>query len=306
MPKIKTKGKKRISSTTVNFIILFLMIIILGAGLYFFYYYYLQIKSEEIETLAESRAQLTLQKVVKDLDMGSLVANGFYDLKQHGVMEYGEQLNAVPTNRSQPLAPENARIINPGAGEELIILWQKPEAAQFEKVVVYRSEKPGEIGRKIAQDEDATGYYIDNEIKDNVAYYYTVRSVHEGSESGNTAQIKGVSTDFLPPYPPENVEVTNSGESSLLISWMDPEDKDYAYCRVYRSQIRGLAGEIIADKITDGQYIDKNVSDGTQYYYMVTSVDKAGNESPSALSAPPAGNRNPFGSEIEDTQNPTL
>ncbi|MBU0731882.1 hypothetical protein KKC88_03325 [Patescibacteria group bacterium] len=301
MPKIKTKRKQKISSTTINFIILFLMIVILGVGLYFFYYFYLQIKSEEIETLADSRAHLTVQSVVKDLDIGNLVENGFYELKQHGIMEYGEQLKGVPTNQQQPLAPDNARIINPGMGDELILMWEKPEPALFKKVVVYRSEAPGKIGQIIAKDQGATGYYIDTSIKDNIAYYYTIRAVNDGYESGNTAQLKGIATDFTPPFPPKNVEVSDTEESALLISWSDPEDKDFAYCRVYRSQVRGAAGELLADKITEGEYIDKNIADGMDYYYMITAVDASGNESSSALSAPPAGNSIPFGSEIDET-----
>lgn len=300
MPKIGGKKKKGLSSMTVNFIILFLMLAVLGAGMYFFYYYYLQIKSSEVEALAESRAQLTMQKIVKDLDMAGLVESGFYDLKQHGVMEYGRQLKAVPTDRQRPLAPENARVINPGVGEELIIMWQKPEAALFEEVVVYRSEAPGELGRAVAENMPAAGYFIDAEIDSNTAYYYTVRSVNEGRESGNTAQLNGVATDFTPPFPPRGVAVADTEESALVVSWNDPPDKDFAYCRVYRSRIPGMAGEMVADQVTAGEYRDKDVSDGTDYYYMVTSVDKAGNESSSALSAPPAGNPAPFGNETRE------
>ena len=301
MAQIKTTTKKkRISSTTVNFIILFLMVIILGAGLYFFYYFYLQIKAEEIKDLSESRADLTVKKVVKDIKLNELINNGFYELKQHGVMEYGEQLSGVPTSLEFPLAPENIKVINPQIGNELIIMWQKPEHALFEKVNIYRSEKFAKLGTVIATDMAPSGHFVDEDVKNNVQYYYLVRSSNGTNESENQEQTLGMPTDITPPFPPQNVVITDTEESKIKITWENPIGNDFAYARVYRSEIRGEKGNVVGDNITDNIYEDKNIKDGKDYYYIVTSVDEAGNESSNVLVAPPSGNPLPFGSEKEE------
>ena len=78
---------------------------------------------------------------------------------------------------------------------------------------------------------------------------------------------------------------------------------DFEFIRIYRSQISGLLGELIVDKVQKETYTDTNVKDNTAYYYSITSVDENGNESSNVLSVSPAGNEFPFGEEILDEGN---
>ncbi len=81
----------------------------------------------------------------------------------------------------------------------------------------------------------------------------------------------------LPP-PPENVNavIPISGQNRVSLSW-DVEDGPWSF-KIYRSQGDTLGFHWIAHTSVR-QYQDLNVEPSTLYYYYLTSVDSAGNES---------------------------
>ena len=304
MPKLKTTTKKkRLSVSTINLIILFLFTILLGCGLYVFYHFYLEVKTEEVQTLAESRSEFTGQKVVKELNINSLIENDYFELKEHGDMEYTDQHETVSTNNENPAAPVKIKVINPKIGEELIIKWQMPMGGEADSVVLFRSERVGNTGDQIAEGLAVSGFYIDTEIENNKEYYYALKSVNAEYKSEISKQLAGLSTDEVAPMAPENIKAENTGQTEIALSWKTPIEKDFSHNRIYRSQISGLLGELIVDKVKQDTYTDTNVKDNTTYYYSITSVDKSDNESSNVLSVSPAGNELPFGEEIVEEEN---
>ncbi|MFH1536859.1 MAG: fibronectin type III domain-containing protein [Patescibacteria group bacterium] len=298
MPKLKTKTKKkRLSVSTINLIILFLFTILLGCGLYVFYHFYLEVKTEEVQTLAESRSEFTGQKVIKELNINSLIENDYFELEEHGDMEYTDQHEIFSTNNENPVAPHKIKVINPKIGEELIIKWQMPMGGEADSAVLYRSDRSGNIGDQIAEGLDVSGFYIDTEIENNKEYFYALRSVNAEYKSEISKQVSGLATDNIPPQAPENIKAEKTGQTEIVLSWKSPTEKDFSHTRIYRSQISGLLGELIVDKVEQNTYTDTNVKDNTTYYYSITSVDKSGNESSNVLSTAPAGNELPFGEE---------
>jgi hypothetical protein len=120
-------------------------------------------------------------------------------------------------------------------------------------------------------------------------YVYIVRSVVpvEGHplESADSNSTIVTPRDTFPPAAPVNLVVAaQSGASpgSVLadLSWSINLETDLAGYRVYRSEQQGTRGALLTpDLLLAPAYRDTSVEPGHRYWYSVTAVDHAGNES---------------------------
>jgi parallel beta-helix repeat protein len=89
-------------------------------------------------------------------------------------------------------------------------------------------------------------------------------------------------TENLPPSTPVNLSVTTpdiGGE--LILTWNSNSEKDLAGYFVYRSASQDGPYELLnVDPIGGTTYTDSGLDDGTTYFYKVSAVDLADNESP--------------------------
>ncbi len=134
---------------------------------------------------------------------------------------------------------------------------------------------------------------------------YTVIFYSMFSMSQAAASASQTVTDTVLPDPPTDIRVAvdEAGES-VLITWRNPDSPDFSYIRIYRSTAKGSLGTLINpesynfiglyDRENDYYYYqDTNVEQNVVYYYTVTSVDKAGNQSSTDLLTVPY-RANPF------------
>ncbi len=84
-----------------------------------------------------------------------------------------------------------------------------------------------------------------------------------------------VSSDDAPAIPQGVYSIT--GDEQVTIYWLTVQDADLKEYRVWRSDDDSLYHFIAAT--TDTFYVDDSVFNGTTYYYAVSSVDRANNES---------------------------
>lgn len=120
-------------------------------------------------------------------------------------------------------------------------------------------------------------------------YAYIVRSVvmAEGrpleSSDSNVAIV--APRDTFPPAPPQdvvaNVEPGPAPASPVVdLSWSINVETDLAGYRIYRSEEAGGKGVLLTpDLLLAPAYRDTSVAPGQHYWYSVTAVDRAGNES---------------------------
>lgn len=105
-----------------------------------------------------------------------------------------------------------------------------------------------------------------------VAAHCTNPTLTEKSEP-----LTGISTDDLPPYPPQNVEIHDISADSMCLSWSEPGNEIPLYYSIYRSIESGNYPE-------EPFIITKQLSLVLQrslqiWYWVVTATDAAGNES---------------------------
>ena len=84
--------------------------------------------------------------------------------------------------------------------------------------------------------------------------------------------------DITPPDAPSNVKISASGEGRVKISWTNPA-KDFHHVKIYRSEKDGESGTVVLNDISGASTTDSGLTGGKTYYYLLRSIDPAGNES---------------------------
>jgi fibronectin type 3 domain-containing protein len=102
--------------------------------------------------------------------------------------------------------------------------------------------------------------------------------------------------DTTPPAAPTALTAT-AGDAQVSLDWADNTEPDLAGYDVYRSTTTGGPYSVIDFDLTQSDYTDNSVSNGTTYYYVVTAVDTSNNESEysSQVSATPSPSQAPYG-----------
>jgi len=90
--------------------------------------------------------------------------------------------------------------------------------------------------------------------------------------------------DTTPPAAPANLTATADGPS-ISLDWADNTEPDLAGYAVYRSPTSGGGYTRIAADLSTSAYTDNGATSGTTYYYVVTAVDTAANESANSAEA---------------------
>jgi hypothetical protein len=134
--------------------------------------------------------------------------------------------------------------------------------------------------------------YLDSGAEYGKTYGYVVKSVLSAGgnllESGDSAVAVVTPKDTFPPAAPQGlVAAVLPGESrttTVDLSWAIGIEPDLAGYRVYRSEQEGVRGQLLTPELLPTPaYRDAGVPSGKRYWYTVTAVDRAGNESaPSA------------------------
>jgi hypothetical protein len=135
--------------------------------------------------------------------------------------------------------------------------------------------------------------FLDTGFDYGKTYAYVVRSLilAQGSpvESSDSAAAILTPKDTFPPEAPQNVTATvvpatPTGSFVVELSWSINVEADLAGYRVYRGETEGVRGQPLSSELLPSPSLrDTNVRAGQRYWYTVTALDRAGNESLDSL-----------------------
>jgi fibronectin type 3 domain-containing protein len=148
-------------------------------------------------------------------------------------------------------------------------------------------QKGGWSSTPLASSE--TNSYNDTSFSFDRTYVYVVRSVVqvEGAEleSSESQPLTVAPRDTFPPAAPQGLIAALlpgaiPGSPVVDLSWSISLETDLAGYRVYRSEQEGTRGQALNPELLPTPAIrDTSVEPGHRYWYAVTAVDRAGNES---------------------------
>jgi hypothetical protein len=204
-------------------------------------------------------------------------------------------------------APEAPRELHVSVTESaLIVSWAEPAlppGASSRTFRVYRGlaapgqeNAPQDISQaKLKSPLELEGPSPSNEFRDahfefGTSYLYTVRAVAQYGadlvESADSLPVVVTPRDTFPPAMPTGLEIsivpaTGQAPSYIELSWGISPEGDLAGYAVYRSEAEDTPGErVSAEILLSPTFRDISVRPGRKYYYRVSALDRAGNESP--------------------------
>lgn len=203
-----------------------------------------------------------------------------------------------------PETPQNMRVqVTESA---LVVSWSEtavPPGASSRVYRVYRQEtETGQVSplqgaskEKLGKPVEFEGTAPSTEFRDShfefgVPYVYTVRSVAQYGadlvESADSEPVAVTPRDTFPPATPTGLEgtgvpATRQTPAYVELSWAINTEGDLAGYNVYRAEGIDSPGEREnKDLLLTPTFRDNSVAPGRRFYYRVSAVDRAGNESP--------------------------
>ncbi|HEU4753076.1 MAG TPA: S8 family serine peptidase [Armatimonadota bacterium] len=123
--------------------------------------------------------------------------------------------------------------------------------------------------------------YTDVTVQNGTTYYYRVSAVGPGGESLDTTVVSA--TPRLEPAQSRPAAPTNArasiGRRQVSLRWTQSTSPGIVRNRVYRSKTPGGQYTLLASVTARTRFTDRNVSRSTSYYYVITAVDRNGQES---------------------------
>jgi fibronectin type 3 domain-containing protein len=205
--------------------------------------------------------------------------------------------NVVYIHSMTPLKPVNGlKVIQENKVNKLT--WTRPQQDEANNMAgtiagykIYRKiapeeavsegHSPGSAGfKKLNQDNVLTEYYEDTDTGTNGTYSYYVSTIISNQiESEPSAPVSVKVADIFPPEVPANPVIFRASDH-MFLTWKPVTDLDLSHYRVYRRSPPEEEFSLIADEITANHYKDtKDLIKGKTYFYVVTALDKKGNES---------------------------
>jgi hypothetical protein len=228
-----------------------------------------------------------------------------YKVRSRAAKTRASQDSNVVMARVYP-APEAPRDVRVNVTEPAVIVsWGEaalPAEASTPTYRVYRgiqeAAQDNSSQPKLKLPLELAGSSTSTEFRDThfefgTPYIYTVRSVAQYGadfvESADSAPVAVTPRDIFPPAAPGNLEITiipatNQASAYIELSWAISPEGDLAGYSVYRSDSEDAPGErISAEILPSPTFRDISVLPGRRYYYRVSALDRAGNESPKSF-----------------------
>lgn len=200
---------------------------------------------------------------------------------------YSDEVRVVPL-----LTVASPKNVTAAAGDRQVSLSWDPVTSKMDGSThqgfvgyhVYRGDVPGRYGENpLTAEPLKTNGYKDTAVANGRTYYYMVRAVDSPvppwRESPDSGEASATPRDQTPPARPTGLTVV-PGMKRVFLTWNESRESDVAGYHVYRSRKGG--GErtrLTESAIKHTTYSDESIKPGTTYFYTVTAVDEAGNES---------------------------
>jgi len=188
------------------------------------------------------------------------------------------EASAVPEDTTAPSAPVG---LGAAAGDSFIDLdWADSGEADLAGYRVYRSTSVGGPYTELNTTLLTVSGYTDPGLVNGVTYFYIVTASDiAGNESLDSEGASATPLDTTAPAAPVGL-VASAGDASVELDWADSPEADLAGYMVYGATVSGGPYDLLDGALlSTSSFLDDLVTNGTAYFYVVTAVDLAGNES---------------------------
>ena len=206
----------------------------------------------------------TYHFTVRVVDTGGLYANS----------------NQMNETTLAPNVPPSAVLLNSPnniTSSSLTLSWTENGDTDFARYEIYQSTMMGFTGARVDLIGDrAQITHIVSSLSGSTAYYFTLRVVDTGGLYTDSNQVEGTTLPLnVPPAPVTLNAPSNETSSTLVLSWTQNNDTDFARYDIFQSATFGNIGSKIDDIPSRSQttYTVTGLSQLTTYYFTIRVVD---------------------------------
>ncbi|GMU23075.1 MAG: hypothetical protein AMXMBFR13_31580 [Phycisphaerae bacterium] len=173
-------------------------------------------------------------------------------------------------------------------GTQVALNWIDSPEPDLNGYNVYRGTSPGfpVDGSTLIASNLPASQHTDTVVDDGTTYYYAVTASDTGGGESLASPSVALQTR---PSQPTGLAATPAGAVQIDLDWADNPEPDIAGYNVYRAIISNVPidpAHQIATGVPTSSYSDATgLLDGRTYYYRVTALDGAGNESAASATA---------------------
>lgn len=177
-----------------------------------------------------------------------------------------------------PDIPQDFSVQDAGSGDALLVSWSPVTTANIEHYKIEIGLTSGNYFDSFTTQD--TTITIEN-LEEGTQYYIGLSSV--GAYGYSSAVVEESGIPRLVPLKPEGL-TAKPGSSEITLNWKHNNEADLDGYRLYRSTVSGELGSPVHEGLLDNnEYLDTDLSPGVWYYYTLTAVDDANNESEPSL-----------------------
>jgi fibronectin type 3 domain-containing protein len=204
-----------------------------------------------------------------------------------GISQPSEEIRVTPQiSLSAPagLAAVGVDSYNQLTWQPVTTLLDGSPAEGFVGYTVYRGIEQGiHEATPLNKEPLRTTSYKDTAVANHRTYYYVIRAVDSAAqpwkESPDSAEASATPRDLTPPARPKGL-TTVAGVGRVFLTWNENSERDLGGYHVYRSARSGKNYERLTDKLlVRTTFSDETAESENTYYYVITAVDRSGNES---------------------------
>jgi hypothetical protein len=158
--------------------------------------------------------------------------------------------------------------------------WSQNSDPDFAMYELYRSETGGVLGTLVTSITDRLmTWQFAAGLNESTTYYFTVRVVDTGGLNNDSNQVNGTTLPSnAPPIPVVLQNPTNITAHTMVLAWSESTDLDFALYEVYRSQVMGLPGVLIAtiSAMNATTHVAAGLNASETYYFLIRVHDTGG------------------------------
>lgn len=179
---------------------------------------------------------------------------------------------------SGELLPPNALEASLIGPVEVLLGWTNPDGSGNDRYVIYRDTVISPVAALDTVAATASAY-TDTGLEEETTYFYRLAALDaDGERSEYSGEVSVTTGDATPPTAPTQLAAEVEA-AAVALSWVRPEADDLAGFHLYRGVEPEPATALDTLGGAASSFADSSVIAGTFYYYRLTAVDSAGNES---------------------------
>ncbi len=207
-------------------------------------------------------------------------------------------IRGIPSDTQPPGPPTGLNAFMGPNAQSIYLTWNQNTDSDLKGYILLRSTTSGGPYTLIATLGKVTKY-LDSGLSGDTTYYYVIAAFDEVPNNSTFSFEAYFSTpDIVPPSTPTGLAIAVIPEgNSLYITWSANPEPDVEYYSVYRS-IDNKSFIWIGDVVVGAEFfMDRGLTDGTTYYYLITASDEIPNVSPlsDVVQGVPLDTTAPFG-----------